>query len=158
MELVVVIGIMSLLLMFSFPVFRDIPLFSDTGAGTGDLVRLMDDLKKRAVEADTDFLLHLEPESGRVWVTHEGIDEAKMQSARENGAELSGDLRVIGVEYPEFKDPGGREYLIRFNRRGYSDFAYIHVTEDRKKRTLKLEPFLPRVLILEDHAHFEDCI
>ncbi len=158
MELVVVIGIMSLLLMFSFPAFRGNPLFSDTGAGTGDLVRLMDDLKKRAVEADADFFLHLEPESGRVWVTHEGMDEAEIQSARENGAGLSDNVRVVGVEYPEFKDDGAREYLIRFNRRGYSDFARILITDDQKKRTLKLEPFLPRVLILEDHVHFEDCI
>ncbi len=45
-ELIVVISIVATLLLFSFPVFRDIVLFYDSASQVGSIVRLINDLKK----------------------------------------------------------------------------------------------------------------
>ncbi len=157
-ELIVVISIITILLSFSFPVFRDIGLFSDASSQAGDIVRLINDLKKRAVEQNVDFLMHLDSGSGMVWVTDDAMEDEAKEMAKEKGVRLSDGLRLLDVEFPGIRQAGAREYRIRFKALGYSDFALIHMIEDEKNITLKIEPFLSRVQVLESHVYFEDCI
>ena len=158
MELTVVIVIISILLLFSFPVLRDITLFSDSAGQTGDMVRLINDLKKRAVEKNLDFLMHLDTTSGLVWVTDEAMNNEKKRMAKQNSTRLSNSITVLDVEYPGIMETSSREYEISFKKSGYSDFALIHILENKKKLTLKIEPFLPQVQLLDTHIHFENCI
>lgn len=157
-ELIVVISIIAILLSFSFPVFRDIGLFSDSTSQVGDIVRLINDLKKRAVEQNVDFILHLDSGSGMVWVTDDAMEDEARQTAKEKGVRFSDGFSLLDVEFPGIKEAGTREYQIRFRSRGYSDFALIHIIEDEKNITLKIEPFLSQVQLLENHVYFEDCI
>ncbi len=158
MELTVVIIIISILLLFSFPMLRNISLFSDPPGRTGDLVRLTQDLKKRAIEHHKDFYMHLDTGSGTVWVTDETMNEAAKLSAKQNGTQLSNDLSIQGVETPGGTETSVREYEIAFKKEGYSDFALIHMIENKKRMTLKIEPFLTQVQLFDTHIHFEDCL
>lgn len=158
MELTVVIVILSILLLFSTPMLRDINLFSDPAGRTGDMVRLINDLKKRAVERNLDFLMHLDTGSGTVWVTDETMSDDGKIKARQNSTKLSNSIMVLDVEYPGMMGSSVREYEISFKKSGYSDFALIHILENKKNLTLKIEPFLPQVQILDTHIHFENCI
>jgi len=158
MELTVVIIIISILLLFSFPMLRNISLFSDPPGRTGDLVRLIQDLKKRAIEHHKDFYMHLDTGSETVWVTDETMNEAAKLSAKQNSTPLAGDLLIQGVETPGVTETAVREYEIAFKKEGYSDFALIHMIENKKRLTLKIEPFLTQVQLLDTHIHFEDCL
>lgn len=158
MELTVVIIIISLLLLFSFPLLRNISFFSDPPGRTGDLVRLIQDLKKRAIELHKDFYMHLDTGSGTLWVTDETMNEAVKLSAKQNSTLLAGDLSIQGVETPGGTKTAAREYEIAFKKEGYSDFALIHMIENKKRLTLKIEPFLTQVQLLDTHIHFEDCL
>ena len=158
MELTVVIIIISILLLFSFPLLRDISLFSDSPGRTGDLVRLARDLKKRAVERNIDFSMHLDTGAGTVWVTDETMNEEAKVSAKQNSTKFSGTMSVLDVETPGVKETFGREYEISFKKTGYSDFALIHILENKKKLTLKIEPFLSQVQIFDTDIHFENCL
>ncbi len=157
-ELIVVISIMALLLSFSFPVFRDIQLFSNASTQVGDIVRLIDDLKKRAVEQNTDFVLHVDTGSGTLWITHDAMDDEAKQAARQKGVPFSPDLTLSDIEFPGVETRGTLEYRIRFSRKGYSDFALIHMVENENNITLKVEPFLSRVQVLDTHVSLDDCI
>jgi len=157
-ELTVVISIISILLLFSFPLFRDLGLFSDSTGKVGDMVRLINDLKKRAVEKNVDFILHMDSGSGQVWVTDHAMEDEAKETAKEKATRLSDTITLLDVEFPGNKETGTREYQIRFNARGYSDFALIHIIEDDKNLTLKIEPFLSRVQLLDEHVYLEDCI
>lgn len=157
-ELMVVMGIISSLLVFSLPVFRDLAVFSGGKNQVGDMARLIDDLKKRAVEQNAEMVLHMDTASNMVWVTGEHMDAAQIEAAKENGVQLSGDIRVSGVEYPEMTLTNFLEFQIRFSRHGYSDAAHIHIMENQKNITLKIAPFLSRVQIADGHVHFEDCL
>ena len=157
-ELIVVISIVAILLVFSFPVFRNIDLFSDSETQVGDIVRLINDLKKRAVEHNIDFLMHMDSGSGMVWVTNDAMEDEARKTAKENGVLLSDEITILDVEFPGITHTGIQEYRIRFKSRGYSDFALIHVIENQKNITLKIEPFLSRVQVLSKHVYIKDCI
>jgi prepilin-type N-terminal cleavage/methylation domain-containing protein len=158
MELTVVIIIISLLLLFSFPMLRNISLFSNPQGRTGDLVRLTQDLKKRAVEHHKDFYMHLDTGSGTVWVTDETMNEDAKLSAKQNGTQFSNNISIQGVETPGVTETSAREYEIAFKKEGYSDFALIHMIENKKRLTLKIEPFFTQIQLLDTHIHFEDCL
>ena len=157
-ELIVVISIVALLLSFSFPVVRDIRLFSDAAGQAGDIVRLMDDLKKRAVEKQVDFLMHVDTKSGRLWVSDAAMNDEERETAKEKGVRLSDGLVILDIEFPGIRETGPREHRIRFRKQGYSDFALIHLMDSENNITLKIEPFLSRVQVFNKHVYIEDCI
>lgn len=157
-ELIVVVSIIATLLLFSFPVFRNRVLFSDSESQVGDIVCLINDLKKRAVVQNIDYLLHMDHGSGLVWVTNETMDDEAKEAAKEKGVLLSERIDIIDIEFPGIKRTGDVEHWIRFRKQGYSDFALIHVIENEKNITLKIEPFLPQVQLLNKHVYLEDCI
>ena len=154
----VVMGIISSLLVFSFPVFRDLAVFSGGKSQVGDMARLINDLKKRAVEQNAGMVMHMDTTTNAVWVTSERMDAAQIKAAKENSVRLSADILVSGVEYPEMTLTSFPEFQIRFSRHGYSDAAHIHIRENQKNITLQIPPFLPRVQIADGHVHFEDCL
>ncbi len=157
-ELIVVISILSMLLLFSLPVFREIVLFSDSTTQVGNMVRLINDLKKRAVAQEMDYLMNINPGSGLVWVTNEAMDDEAKEMAKEEGSFLSEKIDIIDVEFPGSKETGNMEHSIRFKKQGYSDFALIHLIENGMDITLKIEPFLSQVQLLNKHVYLEDCI
>lgn len=157
-ELIVVISIISTLLVFSFPLFRGFHLFSSSSSQVGDIARLIDDLKIRAVQQNVDFLMHMETGSNTIWVTHEGMDDETKEMAKEKGVKVSSDFSILDVELPGIKQAGVGEYQIRFKKQGYSDFVLIHIIDDKNNFTIKVEPFLSKVQVLDRHIYLEDCI
>jgi len=157
-ELIVVISIVGTLLLFSFPLFSNFNLFSGSKGGTGDIVRLVNDLKKRAVEQDIDFLLHIDAGSAMLWVTSDAMDDKDRQAAEEKGVSFAQNLSVLDVKFLDSGQSEESEYQIRFSKQGYSDFALIHITEGEKNITLKIEPFLFQVQLIDRHVSFDDCI
>ncbi len=148
-ELIVVITIISLLLMFSFPMFKKTTLFSPSNADAGDLVRLISDLKKRAVRLSIDFTLNIDTTSENIWVTDSTMDSAEMMTAKRKGAKLSTQIEILDVEYKGDIENQAMEYKIKFSKQGYCDFALIHIKEDHIYKTIVLEPFLSQVQLLK---------
>jgi prepilin-type N-terminal cleavage/methylation domain-containing protein len=162
-ELIVVLSIIGTLAMFSLPLFSNLNLFSDSTGDTGDIVRLINDLKKRAVEHNSEFILHIDTGSGMIWVTNDAMDEEEISSAQEKGVPFAENLTVIGVDFPNSRATEELKYQIRFRKQGYSDFAIIHITRTHlakgdKKISLKIEPFLSQIQFIDGHIYFDDCI
>ncbi len=157
-ELIVVISIFSIVLLFSFPLFKDIQLFNDNEGQAGDIARLVENLKKRAIEQNADFLLHIDKISAKIWITHENMEKEAAQESKEKATQISSETQILDVQYAGQKKQNLDEYHIRFRKQGYSDFVLIHMIEDERNLTLKIEPFLPQTSILNKHINFEDCI
>lgn len=157
-ELIVVISLLSLLLLFSFPMISNVSFFKNTTGDTNDLIRLVNDLKKRAVQDNTDYLLHFDIATQTLWVTSENMDDEQKEAARKESVSVAENLSILGVE---FKDDSSGTYdipNIRFRKHGYSDFALVHLTRDQSDITLKIEPFLSQAQWIEKRIHFNDCI
>lgn len=157
-ELIVVISIIAMLVLFSFPAFRNISLFQDSTSQVDDIIRLINDLKKRAVKQDIDYLLHIDSGSGMIWVTNDAMSDEAKNLANEKGILVSEKIIILDVVFPDMKEIGTREYQIRFRKKGYSDFALIHINDHQKNITLKIEPFLPQVQVLDKQVYLDDCI
>jgi prepilin-type N-terminal cleavage/methylation domain-containing protein len=156
-ELIVVISIITTLLVFSMPAFQRFSLVNDTSGQVADIIRLSNDLKKRAIEQDRDFSLHLDMLSSVVWVTHSDMDTETLAGAKEKGKVLSDQIEILDIEFPGKRESGAEDVVIRFYRAGYSDYAYIHIREGESDITLKIEPFLPEVQRTDTHVYLEDC-
>ncbi len=156
-ELIVVLSILAGLLVFSLPVFRKVDLFSNTDTQAGQIARLVNDLKNRAMENNTDIILHVETAGQTIWVSTQGMDEDALEEARSNGFSLPDGLVILDVEFPDAKQSSA-DYQIRFRKQGYSDFALIHMNNGEDNLTLKIEPFISKALLLDEHVSFEDCI
>ena len=137
--------------------FKDLVLFSNSAGQTGDIVRLINGLKKRAVAQNMDYTMHMDPGSGMLWVTDEKMDDEAKKMAKETGVSLSEKINIIDVEFPGIKKTGNMEHKIQFKKQGYSDFALIHINEHKKNITLRIEPFLSQVQILNKYVSLEDC-
>ncbi|MCA1787984.1 MAG: hypothetical protein LC657_18575, partial [Desulfobacteraceae bacterium] len=61
------------------------------------MARLINDLKKRAVEQNAGMVMHMDTASNMVWVTSELMDAAQKEAAKENSVQLSGDILISGV-------------------------------------------------------------
>lgn len=156
-ELIVVISIIAILLVFSFPVFQNFHFFSNSKSQTGKIVRLITDLKKRALQNNVDYFMHINSDSGMVWISNDSMDDELNEKAKENAIVLSENFSILDVEFHGMAESGGTEYKIRFRKQGYSDFALIHILENENNLTLKIEPFLSTVQILNRHVFLDDC-
>ncbi len=164
-ELMVVMFILSILAFFTIPYFVS-PGGAPQASGSQALARLMVSLKRKAVQDNRDYLLHLDQVAGKVWVTVPDSDEQEPQKDQNDheeedrgNAQTMTDLPLSGVELLNQPDPEPSDTIIRFYSRGHSDAALIQVaTEDGEAITLKLHPFLADPEIIQGHVSFHDCI
>lgn len=156
-ELIVVISIISILLFFSFPLFENISFLSSPKGYTGHIVRLINDLKKLPAKENMDFFMHIDINTDMIWITNENMDEIEKQKARQKAFLVSDDIEILDVQLHQDKEKRS-EFKIRFRKQDYSDSALIHLIDENEKHiTLKIEPFLSRVEVLNEHIFFEDC-
>jgi hypothetical protein len=86
------------------------------------------------------------------------MNESEKAAARESGFTLAGSLVVESLERPLATQADTRQYQLRFRKEGYSDFAILHLTDDGKALSLKIEPFLSRVEISNTYVNFAPCL
>ncbi len=158
MELIVVISIMSGLLALTFPVIRSFTQKDDSGRKINELMVLAESLKARAVKEGKNYFLYLDTAASRVFFSDEGADESALSNDRKTKLLLLPDLRLADVEFPGIVSEDTHLYRIGFYAQGYSDFALIHLEKKGSPLTIKIEPFLSRVILLEGFFTLENCI
>lgn len=149
---------------------KRIPLFSDDGSQAAGLAHLIDSLKIKAVDSQTDFILHIDASASQIRVTSQmdetpaNQDNPDEEPDQENEDQplhkpvaLDAGTKILEVQFADDRKPQSLEYQIRFRKQGYSDFVYIHLTENDKNLTLAVAPFLPQTRILNRHVYFEKC-
>ena len=114
-------------------------------------------LKERAVRDQKLYILHVNLDSNRLWMTNELMSEEELQNATQNAYELPDDIIVLDVEYPDEEIISEGRADIHFYKRGYSDKAMIHVeNNDNEQLSFLIEPFLSRVKVYEKYEGFEN--
>lgn len=136
---------------------RKISLFSDDGGQAVSIAHLIDDLKIKALNDQADFILHLEPLSGRIWITQEQMDDDQKEKAMQEAFLMADGTRILEIQFAGQGRTQSSEYQIHFRKQGYSDYAYIRMVEKENNLTLAIEPFLPQTRILNKHVYFEKC-
>ncbi len=161
MEVVVVVALIGLVLGFSIPRFRNAFSPDDVRRLSQWIMVKTRVLKSRAVEHQREYILHVNMENGRFWVSGESdagrevVDDA----ASETGEEFitAGGARILDVEFPAAGKATSGEARIRFHPTGWSDRAFIHVEDEAGgERSFLIETFLPKVKSYDGYVGFDD--
>lgn len=156
-ELIVVISLISLMLFFAIPRFKNSVLSDNTKKVSRWIMTKVLTLKERAVRDQKLYILHVNLDSNRLWMTNELMSEQELQNAAQNAYELPDDIQVLDVEYPDEEIISEGRADIHFYKRGYSDKAMIHVeNNDNEQLSFLIEPFLSRVKVYEKYEGFEN--
>ena len=156
-ELIVVISLISIMLFFAVPRFQVDVLSDHTKKASRWIMLQVHDLKEKAVHDQKRYALHLSLDSNRLWVTSEIMSPEEIQSAEAGGYELSNDIKLLDVEYPDKEKISAGQADIYFYKKGYSDKAIIHISNnDNEVLSFLIEPFLSRVRLYNKYIEFED--
>ena len=156
-ELIIVISLISIMLFFAVPKFQ-----------TGLFVNNMDKtlrwiiLKTQSIREDAVFeqklcVLHINLDSGFLWITDELMKIEAQKKAKEKGFRLFDDVKIDDVEYPNNLKISTGTADIYFYKKGYSDNALIHLEDSENQRfTLHIRPFLTNNKLYENYFKFDE--
>ncbi len=161
MEIIVVVALIGLVLGFSVPRFRSAFSQDDVRRLSQWIMIKTRVLKRRAVEHQREYILHVNMESGRLWVSGEAdVDEEETGvAAPETGEEFitPEGARILDVEFPSGWKTNSGEAGIRFYPKGWSDRAFIHLEDEAgRERSFLIETFLPKVKVYDGYVGFDD--
>jgi len=155
-ELIVVIALLSIMLFFAIPQFQSNVLTDSTKKVTQWILLKIPYLKEKAAREQMRYILHVDLESNRLWITHESMPQEAIQSSEQDGYKLPDDIKLMDVEYPDQGKISAGQANIYFNEKGYSDKAIIHLENDDNERfSFLIEPFLDQVLLYNRYVEFE---
>ncbi len=156
-ELIVVITLISLMLFFAIPRFQVDVLSDNTNKASRWIMLKVHSLKEKAVREQKLYVLHISLDLNRLWITSEIMSPEELQAAEANGYELSDDINLLDVEYPDEEKISVGRADIYFYKKGYSDKAIIHISnDDNERRSFLIEPFLSHVRLYDKYIGFED--
>jgi len=156
-ELIVVISLISLMFFFAIPRIR-VDILSDNTRKVSRWIMLnVSALKEKAVHDQKRYVLHLSLDSNRLWVTNDTLSEEELEEAAATGYNLPEDIKLLDVEYPDKEKISAGRADIYFYKKGYSDKAMIHITNnDNEVLSFLIEPFLSRARLYNKYLEFED--
>ncbi len=154
----VVMGIFTIVLLFSIPLFRQIHLTSNASDHVSGLVFFLENLKLRAMVENKNFTLYMDSGSGKMYVTDDTMDEDSRQAARNNSESLDGDLQLLNLEFPDDDRRNSDDKSICFFSKGYSDRVLIHVREQGREMTIQICMFRKKVHLIDRYVSYDDCI
>jgi prepilin-type N-terminal cleavage/methylation domain-containing protein len=156
-ELIVVISLISIMLFLAIPKFQSGFLTNSTKAVSRWILIKVPDLKEKAQNEQKRYILHVDFDANKLWITHETMSAEGLQSEEISGYQLPGDIKLLDVEYPDQNTISTGQAQIYFDEKGYSDKAIIHIeNDDNEKLSFVIEPFLRRVRLYQKYVGFAD--
>ena len=147
----------GLMMALTIPRFRYALLTDNLKAATRKLVGTIKTIRSEAVREQQNFILHFDLESNRFWLESGAMSEEERLISHEKASSLPGGVNIIDVWLKGKGKKMTGETAIRFTKKGYVQQSAIHLgSEDGRRFTLVLSPFLGRVQILENYVEFED--
>lgn len=156
-ELTVVLVLIGLMFAITMPRFRNAILADTLKSTTRKMVGKIRSLRNEAISEHKAYILVFDLESNRYWVESDDMTLEERAHAREDALAFPEGVRVLDVWFKGKGKEMAGETTIKFTRQGYIQQSVIHLgSEDGRKFTLVLSPFLGRIRVLEEYIEFED--
>lgn len=157
-ELAVVMVLLGLMASITFPRFRHALLTDDLKATTRKMVGLIKSLRAEAMREHKNLVLHFELESNQFWIHSTDMTEEERILARTKASQLPDGIRVTDVWTQGKGKQMMGEASIRFTKKGYVQQSAIHLrSADGREFTLKLSPFVEKVVVHEKYVDYQDA-
>ena len=155
-ELIVVLVLIGLVLTLAAPRLRNALLTDNLKGAARKLIGIISNLRNEAIREQRDYFLHFDLNANRFWVSYGSMTDEERTVAREEGSNLPVDIHVDDVWIMDEGKIVEGDVRIRFTRRGYTQKSAIHLSsEDGRKLTLVLSPFLGKVKVIDKYLEFE---
>ena len=155
-EIMVVLILISLMLFFTVPRIQSSIFSGDEKDVTRWLILKTKSLKESALIEQRAYILHINIDTDRLFISHEAMTEEEIAKAKENEFVFPKSMEVMDVEYPGAAPIINGEVEIYFYPKGYSDKAIIHVADgDNEYRSYVVEPFLSKLKIIDHYYRYE---
>ena len=83
------------------------------------------------------------------------MSDAELDEARAGGHRFEESLTLIAVAAPDNQKATSGEVHLRFNKKGYSTMAVIHVKDQKgQHHSLEIQPFLATVRLTAGHLEY----
>jgi len=156
-ELVVVMALISIMFFVALPRFQESVLTDQSKKASRWIMTKTRHLKQQASRQKIDFVLHVDMEDGKLWVSNRDMEEEALEKARNEAYRLPESLSIMDVEFARRGVVETGEAEILFYAKGYSDKAVIHLQhEDSGQYSFLIEPFLPQTKYFEEYAGFQN--
>ncbi len=155
LELLVVIALITITLFFSLPRFQTIFSTDDKKNVSRWIIARVLHLKKQAVVAQKEQILHVDLDGHRFWMTDEEMSAEDARKAKNRGYRLPKKIKIMDIQYPKREKVAIGTAQIRFFKDNYNDFVLIHLMDKKRNPfTLVIEPFLWKVRWYDDYVGF----
>ena len=155
-ELIVVVVLIGLVLTLAAPRLRDALTDDSLKGAARKMIGIIKNLRNEAIREQRDYFLNLEPGANRFWISYGSMTDEERADAREKGASLPPDIRIHDVWIKGKGKIVEGATRISFTRKGYTQKSAIHLSsEDGRKLTLVLSPFLGKVKVIDKYVEFE---
>ncbi len=156
-EIVVVLALISILMAFAVPRFRDVFQFDPTKKPSRWIIVKVPDLRYRALRNQRTYTLHIGLSENSLWTTHAAMSAEEIEQAESTKVyRLTGGIRLTGVVLSNGKRQTADVVDIHFYPQGWADPAIIHMETDRQKRlSFIIEPFLSAPVRVNGYKELE---
>ena len=156
-EITVVVLLIGLMMALTIPRFRYALLTDNLKTAARRLAGMIKTIRSEAVREQQSFILHFDLESNRFWIESGAMSEEERLISQGKASSLPSGVSIIDVWLKGKGKKVAGETAIRFTKKGYVQQSAIHLgSEDGRRFTLVLSPFLGRVQVLENYVEFED--
>lgn len=156
-ELIVVIALISIMLFFAIPKFQGNFLSNSTKAVSRWILINIPNLKEKALEDQARYILHVDLDDNKLWISRETTDNETLRSKEINSYQLPKDVKLLDVEFPNREAISVGQAEIYFDEKGYSDKAIIHIQNtDNERLSFLIETFLLHVRLYERYVGFSE--
>lgn len=156
-ELAMVILLAGFMLTITLPRLQNLALGDNLKTVLRTLTSTINEIKYQAIKDNQTYYLKFDFNTRKFWAESPNLTEEERINARENSITLPSDVNVTDVEFKDGPAISTGEVSIGVNKKGYIDPSVIHLSSnDGRRFTFVLRPFLASVNVLETYVNIED--
>ena len=156
-ELTMVIILLGFMLSLTLPRLRDVALSDNLKNTIRKMTAMVNEIRYQAIKDNTEYYLIYDFGSNQFWVDSPYFTEEEHFAAKEGAFSLPSDIRVIDIYFKGGEQKSDGAIYIVFSKEGYIIPTIIHFgSNDGRRFTFVLRPFLGDVEVLEEYVGIED--
>jgi prepilin-type N-terminal cleavage/methylation domain-containing protein len=156
-ELVMVILLIGFMLTITLPRLQNLALGDNLKTVLRTLTSTINEIKYQAIKDNRTYYLKFDFGAKKFWSDSSNLTEEERIDAKKNSIVLPSDVNVTDIEFKDGRAISTGEVSIGVNKKGYIDPSVIHLSSnDGRRFTFVLRPFLASVNVLENYINIED--
>lgn len=157
LEMMVVLSLIGLTLLFAIPRFQINDTVSELDQSAQKFSAIIRFLKEVAVTTQADHTLYIDLEHRHYWVVHEAMTAEAVRDAAIHSKTIPAAIEGIRVTYADKTTVTTGIALLQFFKQGYSNMAWIHLTDKQSAQiTILLPPFMGAPRYVQDSVGVEN--